>query len=249
MAPAALLMLAAGMAGTAFLSGLFGMAGGMILIGILLAIMPLPDAMAVHAVTQMASNGWRSLLWWRYVRPRSIAGYLLGCAAALLAWSFFRYVPSKPVATLFLGLLPFGVRFLPHGFKPNPESLRHGVVYRSICMALLLLTGVAGPLIDTFFLGGNLDRRQMVASKSACQIFGHAMKLVYFGGIVEQAGAVDDVTIAVAIAMSILGTTAARRFLEAMSDAQYRTWAGRIITSISGCYVIQGAYLLIAPDL
>jgi uncharacterized protein len=249
MTPALLLILAACMVGTAFLSGLFGMAGGMILIGILLAIMPLPDAMAVHAVTQMASNGWRCLLWWRYVRPRAIVGYLLGCLVALLAWSFFRYVPSKPVAMLFLGLLPFGVRFLPHGFKPNPESLGHGVIYGSICMALLLLTGVAGPLIDTFFLGGNLDRREMVASKSACQIFGHAMKLVYFGGIVEQAGAVDGVTIAVAIAMSILGTTAARRFLEAMSDTQYRTWAGRIIVSISGYYVIQGAYLLIAPGL
>ena len=49
--------------------------------------------------------------------------------------------------------------------------------------------------------------------------------------------------------MSIVGTTAARRFLEAMSDAQYRTWAGRIITSISSCYVIQGVYLLIARDL
>ena len=113
MTPALLLVVAACMAGTAFLSGLFGMAGGMILIGILLAIMPLPDAMAVHAVTQMASNGWRCLLWWRYVRPKAIAGYLLGCVFALLAWSFFRYVPSKPVATLFLGLLPFGVRFLP----------------------------------------------------------------------------------------------------------------------------------------
>lgn len=249
MTPALLLVVAACMAGTAFLSGLFGMAGGMILIGILLAIMPLPDAMAVHAVTQMASNGWRCLLWWRYVRPKAIAGYLLGCVFALLAWSFFRYVPSKPIATLFLGLLPFGVRFLGRGFKPTPESLRHGLIYGTICMALLLLTGVAGPLIDTFFLGGNLDRREMVASKSACQIFGHAMKLVYFGGIVEQVGAADGTVMAVAVAMSIVGTTAARRFLEAMSDAQYRTWAGRIITSISSCYVIQGVYLLIARDL
>jgi uncharacterized protein len=150
---------------------------------------------------------------------------------------------------LFLGLLPFGVRFLPRGFKPNPESLRHGVMYGSICMALLLLTGVAGPLIDTFLLGGNLGRREMVASKSACQIFGHAMKLVYFSGIVEQTGAVDGATIAVAIAMSILGTTVARRFLEAMTDTQYRTWAARIITSISGYYVMQGTYLFIAPGL
>jgi hypothetical protein len=37
--------------------------------------------------------------------------------------------------------------------------------------------------------------------------------------------------------------------LEAMSDTQYRTWAGRLIASISGYYVLQGAYLLIARGL
>ena len=55
------------MIGTAFLSGIFGMAGGLILIGVLLFVFPLPTAMVLHAVTQMASNGWRALLWWRHI--------------------------------------------------------------------------------------------------------------------------------------------------------------------------------------
>ena len=33
------------MVATSFLSGIFGMAGGMILIGVLLALLPLPQAM------------------------------------------------------------------------------------------------------------------------------------------------------------------------------------------------------------
>ena len=49
------------MVATAFLSGMFGMAGGLILIGVLLALLPLPTAMVLHAITQMASNGWRAL--------------------------------------------------------------------------------------------------------------------------------------------------------------------------------------------
>ena len=36
---------------TALLSGVFGMAGGLILIGVLLVVMPLPQAMLLHAVT------------------------------------------------------------------------------------------------------------------------------------------------------------------------------------------------------
>ena len=72
------------MVGTAFLSGLFGMAGGLILIGVLLALMPLPTAMVLHAITPMASNGWRALLWRKHIRRRPVANYMVGAAIALL---------------------------------------------------------------------------------------------------------------------------------------------------------------------
>jgi uncharacterized membrane protein YfcA len=88
------------MVATAFLSGLFGMAGGMILIGVLLTLMPLPSAMVLHAITQMASNGWRAFLWRSHIRWRTVSIYLIGCAVALAAWSITRYVPDKPVALL-----------------------------------------------------------------------------------------------------------------------------------------------------
>ena len=75
------------MVATAFLSGLFGMAGGLILIGVLLAILPLPSAMVLHAITQMASNGWRAFLWRAHIRWRPVFVYLIGCGLALGAWS------------------------------------------------------------------------------------------------------------------------------------------------------------------
>ncbi len=247
MTPFVMLALGLAMVGTAFLSGLFGMAGGMILIGILLALLPLPQAMALHAVTQMASNGWRGLLWWRHIRLRAAAGYLVGASAAMVLWSFWRYVPSAPAAMFFLGVTPFAVKLLPQRLQPDAGRSGHGVVYGAVCMSLLLLTGVVGPLIDTYFLGGRLDRREIVATKALCQIFGHGVKLVYFSSVIEQTAPLDSTMLAVAIAASVFGTTAARRFLEAMSDAQYRVWATRIIGSISGYYVLQGLYLQFAP--
>jgi uncharacterized membrane protein YfcA len=51
MSPLLIAALGALMVATAFLSGLFGMAGGLILIGVLLAILPLPSAMVLHAIT------------------------------------------------------------------------------------------------------------------------------------------------------------------------------------------------------
>ncbi|MEH2567041.1 putative membrane protein YfcA [Bradyrhizobium sp. AZCC 2289] len=111
------------MVATAFLSGLFGMAGGLILIGVLLALMPLPTAMVLHAITQMASNGWRAFLWRAHIRWRPVMVYLIGCALALGAWSITRYVPDKPVALLLLGVTPFMARLMPANIKPNPDSV------------------------------------------------------------------------------------------------------------------------------
>src|SRR4029077_6788735 len=95
MSPILIAALGALMVATAFLSGLFGMAGGLILIGVLLTILPLPSAMVLHAITQMASNGWRAFLWRAHIRWRPVFVYLIGCAVALGLWSITRYVPDK----------------------------------------------------------------------------------------------------------------------------------------------------------
>jgi uncharacterized membrane protein YfcA len=233
------------MVGTAFLSGVFGMAGGLILMGVLLTLLPVPAAMALHAVTQMASNGWRAFLWRKHIRWNAAAAYLIGCALAFTAWTFWQYVPSRPMALILLGITPFLPRLAPMGYQPNPEKLGHGLLYGSACMTLMLLTGVSGPLVDTFFLGGKLDRRELVATKAACQIFGHAAKFAYFGGLIQQAAGVDPWMAIFAVTASIVGTSLARPVLERLTDTQYRHWARHIINVIAVTYVAQGGFLLI----
>ena len=229
---------------TSFLSGLFGMAGGLILIGALLALLPVATAMVLHAVMQIASNAWRGLLWREHIRWRAVAAYVLGCSLALLAWSLIQYVPSRPMALILLGVTPFLTHLAPASLKPNPESFLQGAVYGSSCMSLMVLTGVAGPLLDAYFLGGRLDRRAIVATKAMCQIIGHAIKLTYFGVLIEQAGTLDPLVAIIAVGASLVGTVLARPLLLAMSDAQYRLWAGRIIMAIAVYYVLHGAALI-----
>ena len=48
--------------GTAFLSSIFGMLGGLILMGILVTIMPVSSAMILHGLIQLTSNGYRAWL-------------------------------------------------------------------------------------------------------------------------------------------------------------------------------------------
>lgn len=249
MTPLVISLLCLAMVGTSFLSGIFGMAGGMILVGILLVLMPVPEAMMLHGITQLASNGWRGMLWWRYVRVGPAAFYVLGSLIALLIWSFTRYVPSTPVALLLLGLTPFAVRLAPENCRPNPESWVQGILYGLGCMTLILLCGVAGPLVDQFFLGGKFDRREIIATKAVCQVFAHAAKLVYFGALVSQTGSLDPIVAILAIISSMIGTMLAKRVLEAMSDRQYRTWANGIITAIAGYYVAHGTVLAVLAQI
>jgi uncharacterized protein len=220
----------------------FGMAGGMILLGILLVVLTLPEAMALHAITQMASNGWRGLLWIRYVQWRSAGAFLAGCGIAFAVWTVWRYVPSKALTLTMLGIAPFVVRLLPAELKPDPARPLHGLLVGAASMILMLLAGVSGPLIDTYFLGGKLERREIVATKAMCQVCCHAAKLAYFGGLVDRAATLDPLLAGLAVVVTIIGTSMAKPALERLSDAQYRTWATRIVTAIACAYIAQGVY-------
>jgi hypothetical protein len=168
----------------------------------------------------MASNGWRASLWWRH-RLRPGVGFMAGCLLAVLVWSIFRYVPGKKLSMILLGITPFAARYLlPSTLKPDAEKLSLGLAYGSVCMA------------RAYFLGGKLDRREIVATKSFCQVLSHFMKLIYFGSIIDNAATVDKTMMTIAVTASIVGTTAARRILEAMNDKQFRVWAARAITSL-----------------
>jgi len=233
-------------AATSFVSGILGMAGGLVLMGVLIWLLPVQEAMALHAIAQMASNGWRGLLWIGHVRWRAVASYVGGCLIALLAWSMILYVPSRAVALLMLGIVPFLVRALPEGLAPDPERPADGAVYGAACMSLMLMTGVAGPLLDSYFLGGNLGRREIVATKAICQIFGHAAKLVYFGALVAGAATIEPWLAGAVIVASMIGTLAARPVLERLSEARYRSLAAGVVTAIACAYLVQGGWLMAA---
>lgn len=239
-----LLALGALMVATSFLSGLFGMAGGLVLIGVLLIALPVPVAMALHSVTQIACNVWRAVMWRRHIRIRTAACYVAGCLAMLGIWSVWQYVPSLPVALVFLGLVPFAARLVPGSVRPRPENPLHAFAFGALCMTLMLLTGVAGPVLDQFFLNGRFDRREIVATKGACQMCGQGLKLLYFGGMVEKAASLDPSLVLLAVAAALTGTGLSRRFLEAMDDTVFRRWAGGLVTAISGWYVAYGAWLI-----
>jgi uncharacterized membrane protein YfcA len=237
--------LAAAVLSTSFVSGIFGMAGGMILMGILLAIMPVAAAMVLHGLTQMTSNGWRAWLWRDHIQWRIAAWYAAGAIGAALAFAAVVLVPGKAAALIILGLTPCVGLLLPSRLAPNVMRPGHGFACGAICTVLQLMAGVSGPILDVFFIRSALDRRQMVATKAAIQVLGHFLKVAYFGQLLGLgADTVAPVAVMLAIVLAIVGTQLSRRVLDAISDAQFRSWSRRVIGAVAAVYLVQGVFLL-----
>ncbi len=239
--------LAASIIATSFLSGLFGMAGGMVLMGLLLILLPVPAAMVLHGITQVTSNGARAWLWRTHIVWRVFAGYFVGAVAALGIFALIQFVPSKAVVLIFIGLAPLTALAMPSGMMLNLLKPTHAAACGLICTVLQLVAGVSGPIFDAFFVRSGMDRKAQVSTKAVAQTFGHIVKLIYFGGIVvSDESYVEPAVMVVAVVTAIVGTWLSRRILEGMTDHGFRAWSQRIIVTISAVYLTQGFWLMIA---
>ena len=99
--------------GTAFLSSIFGMLGGLILMGILVSIMPVSQAMVLHGLIQLTSNGYRAWLNRKDINWSIVATIIVGNIIALAGLVFVAFVPDRITVLLALGLLPYIAWALP----------------------------------------------------------------------------------------------------------------------------------------
>ena len=230
---------------TSFISGILGMAGGMILMGVLLALMPVSAAMMLHGVVQMASNGWRAWLWRREIDWRVMRGTVYGSLCALAVFSVFQLVGSRPVVYLILGLTPFVSYVLPASMKLNVDTRGHPFLCGVVCTVLSLLGGVSGPLLDVLFLPSQMNRRAVVATKAASQTFAHLLKIVYFGVLLASAhGSVEWPFALAMVGLAVVGTTLSRTVLERMTDQDFRRWTRNTVTAVGSFYLCSGLWVL-----
>jgi uncharacterized protein len=246
MPPATLAILAVSALITSFISGILGMAGGMIFMGVLLALLTVPQAMVLHGVTQLASNGWRAAMWRESIDWRVFRGNAYGAFTALAAFTLVQLVVSKPVALLVLGVTPFIGLALPEKLMLDVKKRGHPFACGMICTVLQLIAGIAGPILDLFFVRSQMDRRAVVATKAATQSLAHIIKIVYFGGLVgaAQRGTVDFWLGALMVALAITGTSLSRRILEKLTDASFRQWTRWTVMVTGVVYLGSGAWML-----
>jgi uncharacterized protein len=72
-------------------------------------------------------------------------------------------VVSKPVALIAMGLTPFIALALPEKLQLNVERPWHSSICGLVCVTLNLTAGIAGPLLDVFFVRSTMSRQAVVA--------------------------------------------------------------------------------------
>ena len=246
--PFAIAVVAVAVLGSSFVSGVFGMAGGMILLGALLVFMDVAPAMVLFGVIQTAANGWRAALWLRYVDWGIVWRFMIGSSVAFLLMRSLALLPSKAAIYLTLGLLPFAADLLAK--RVSLDITRPGVAYAAGTLILLLqlFAGAAGHILDVFFQRSPLDRKRIVATKAVTQVSGHIYRVLYFGSF----AATFDPTIAwweylAAIALSLAGTSLAAAVLTQMTDPAFRIWSRRVTLGVCFAYLGRWLWLVVAP--
>jgi uncharacterized membrane protein YfcA len=226
---------------TSFISGIFGMAGGMILMGVLLAVLPLPAAMMLHGIVQLAANGWRALLLRRVIDWRVFKGYAAGALVALALFAIAGFVVGKPAALIAMGLTPFIALALPQRLHLNVERRWHSFACGVVSMALSLTAGISGPLLDVFFVRSTMNRHAVVATKAITQSLSHCLKIVYFGGVLAvEGGAVSLWLAAMMVVLAFAGTSLSRPVLERISDESFRWWTRWGVLALGAVYLASG---------
>src|SRR5262249_50329529 len=146
-----LALIAATILVSSFLSGVFGMAGGMILLGVLLVYYDVTTAMVLFSIIQFAANGWRAVLWYRYVRWPIFFHYVAGAMVAFAGLRLVAYVPDKATVYLLLGIMPFAVELLPRRAHPSIEWPGMPFVAGALTTIVQFMAGGGGGVLVPFF--------------------------------------------------------------------------------------------------
>ena len=230
---------------TSMLSGVFGMAGGLVLLAILLTILPVSTAIAVQGAIQIIANGWRAFLSRAFIDWTILGFICLGLLAAGVVLYLVRYTPDLATVCIAIGLMPILVWIPKDWLALDASKPHHAVICGMLGGGLNLAVGVSGPTVDIFFIRTMMDRRQVIATKAATQVISHASKVVFYWNAAAVLTPFEWGAIAMAAPFAMAGTSAGHWILQRLTDANFRAWTRWIVTAIGIFYLLRGISLLI----
>ncbi len=169
---------------SATLSGVIGMAGGTLLLAIMLFSGLDPWLVVpVHAAVQLVANASRVVAHRHHVRTAAfwvLAGIAL--PGPLLGLRWLEGLDSTAVRGA-MGLMIIMSVWLPK-FAFTRLSERGSFAFAGAVGGTIgVIVGAVGPMIAPFFLRPSFSKREVIATKAACQAYLHLLKIAAFSGL------------------------------------------------------------------
>lgn len=184
--PTTLLILGVAAFLTSILSAIIGMAGGIVLLSVMLLFLDPLEAIPIHGAVQLISNGSRTWIQRAHVERGIAWRYALPLIPASVLGLWIAQGLDPPVTRALIGAFVLFATWAPGllllGTHPEAtDRNRRFSVLGAVVGVINMTIGATGPLIAPFFLNLGLTRHALVGTKAACQALGHLAKILVFG--------------------------------------------------------------------
>lgn len=231
------------------LSAIIGMAGGIVLLSVMLLYFEPLTAIPLHGAIQLFSNSSRVVIQRRHVHWNLIWHYALPLLPMAGIGLLAAQQLSPQVAKICIGVFVLLATWRPDWLllRSHPQSAqpaRRFLVLGAVVGFLQMTVGATGPLIAPFFLNLGLSRQGVVGTKAAAQALGHITKI----GVFATAGFVfaDYLPLLAAMCAAVMiGTWLGSKLLDRVNERSF-VWLYRgVLTLIALRLVIVATQRLV----
>jgi uncharacterized membrane protein YfcA len=165
---------------TAFIAGVTGTAGGLLMLGILALVFPPAVLIPLHTVVMLGDNVSRIAILWRHVLRAALLPFFIGAAlGALAGGQIFVTLPTLTLQII-LGLSIILFTWMPKIASIGSLRGRFGLIGFTATFVGIFVSAT-GALVAPFVSAACTDRRNLVGTFSAVMALVHLCKLVAFG--------------------------------------------------------------------
>lgn len=217
---------------TSALSGVAGLGGGTILIGVIYALGLAPiEAIPLFAAVQLISNLTRTAAYVRHVEWRAAGWFLLAAIPATALLAPFAAQVNVHVIQLILAAL-IAISLLPsQTAKPLPPRVAF-VAAGAANGALGMFVGATGLFVGRLFLRPEWPKQKVVATLALTQVFGHGLRVIAYG-VVGFSAFTKPLVLLPVCASVIIGTLLGKQLNGRLSEAAFRTLFQGILIALT----------------
>lgn len=226
------------------------MAGGIILLSVMVLFFEPITAIALHGLIQLVSNASRVAIQRHHVAWRFTGSFALLLLPMGLLGVQLAYALPPNASRVLMGLFILAATWRPgwlmlgtHPADIRPE--RRFLLLGGVVGFLGVLVGATGPLAAPFFLNLGLARQGIVGTKAATQTLGHISKTLIFGisgfAFAEYVPVLGSMWLAV-----IAGTWVGSRLLERVEEHSFDLLYRGALTLVALRLVIWDGWKLVA---